>query len=50
MLVAGLLMISDQAVHKAIQLFSTMLSDRFRLREWLTAQGCEAVAMESTGV
>ena len=31
-------------------MFSTMLSDLFRLREWLTAQGCEAVAMESTGV
>ncbi len=31
-------------------MFSTMRSDLFRLREWLTAQGCEAVAMESTGV
>lgn len=50
MIVACLLMISDQGVQKEIQMFSTMLSDLFRLREWLKAQGCEAVAMESTGV
>jgi transposase len=50
MLVACLLMSSDQGVQKEIQRFSTMRSDLFRLREWLTAQGCEAVAMESTGV
>ncbi len=50
MIVACLLLISDQGVQKEIQMFSTMLSDLFRLREWLTAQGCEAVAMESTGV
>ena len=50
MIVACLLMISDQGVHKEIQMFSTLLSDLFRLRAWLTAQGCEAVAMESTGV
>jgi transposase len=50
MIVACLLMSSDQGVQKEIQMFSTMLSDLFRLREWLTAQGCEAVAMESTGV
>jgi transposase len=50
MIVACLLMSSDQGVQKEIQMFSTMRSDLFRLREWLTAQGCEAVAMESTGV
>jgi len=50
MIVACLLMISDQGVQKEIQMFSIMLSDLFRLRDWLTAQGCEAVAMESTGV
>ena len=50
MIVACLLMSSDQGVQKEIQIFSTMLSDLLRLREWLTAQGCEAVAMESTGV
>jgi hypothetical protein len=48
--VACLLLSSDQGVHKEIQMFSTMRSDLFRLREWLTAQGCEAVAMERTGV
>ncbi len=50
MIVACLLLISDQGVQKEIQMFRTMLSDLFRLREWLKAQGCEAVAMESTGV
>ena len=50
MIVACLLLISDQGVQKEIQIFSTMLPDLFRLREWLTAQRCEAVAMESTGV
>jgi transposase len=50
MIVACLLMISDQAVQKEIQIFSTMLSDLLRLRDWLTAQRCEAVAMERTGV
>jgi transposase len=50
MIVACLLMITPEGVQKEIQMFSTMLSDLFRLREWLKAQGCEAVAMESTGV
>lgn len=31
-------------------MFSTMISDLFRLRDWLKAQHCQAVAMESTGV
>lgn len=50
MLVACLLLITPQGVHKEIQTFTTMVSDLFRLREWLKAQHCEAVAMESTGV
>jgi transposase len=50
MLVACLLIYSTQGVRKEIQTFSTMLSDLFRLRDWLKAQGCQAVAMESTGV
>lgn len=50
MIVACLLICSAQGVQKEIQTFSTMLSDLFRLREWLKAQGCQAVAMESTGV
>ncbi|GAC1635721.1 MAG: hypothetical protein NVS4B11_38030 [Ktedonobacteraceae bacterium] len=50
MLVVCLLICSTQGVQKEIQTFSTMLSDLFRLRDWLKAQGCQAVAMESTGV
>jgi transposase len=50
MIVACLLTITPQGVQKEIQMFSTMLSDLFRLHEWLTAQSCQAVAMERTGV
>ena len=50
MLVACLLLGTAQGVDKEIQTFSTMLPDLFRLRDWLKAQGCQAVAMESTGV
>jgi transposase len=50
MIVACLLIITAQGVQKEIQTFSTMVSDLFRLRDWLKAQRCEAVAMESTGV
>jgi transposase len=50
MIVACLLILTAQGVHKEIQTFSTMVSDLFRLRDWLKAQRCEAVAMESTGV
>jgi transposase len=50
MIVACLLICTAQGVRKEIQTFSTMLSDLFRLRDWLKAQGCQAVAMESTGV
>ena len=50
MIVACLLIISAQGVQKEIQTFSTMVPDLLRLRDWLKAQHCEAVAMESTGV
>src|SRR5215472_13092221 len=35
---------------KERQTFSTMTADLLCLRDWLTAQGCTHVAMESTGV
>lgn len=35
---------------KERQTFSTMTSDLVRLRDWLKAQQCRQVAMESTGV
>src|SRR5690242_17012113 len=50
MIVVCLLILTAQGLRKEIQTFSTMLSDLFRLRDWLKAQHCEAVAMESTGV
>ena len=50
MLVACLLSCTAQGVQKEIQTFSTMLQDLYRLREWLKAKQCQAVAMESTGV
>ena len=50
MIVACLLIGSAQGVQKEIQTFSTMLSDLYRLRDWLKAKQCQAVAMESTGV
>ena len=50
MLVACLLICTAQGVQKEIQTFSTMLQDLYRLRDWLKAKQCQAVAMESTGV
>jgi transposase len=50
MIVACLLIFTARGVHKEIQTFSTMVSDLLRLRDWLKAQRCEAVAMEGTGV
>ena len=50
MIVACLLICTAQGVQKESQTFSTMLPDLYRLRDWLKAQGCQAVAMESTGV
>ncbi len=50
MIVACLLICTAQGVQKEIQTFSTMLPDLYRLRDWLKAKQCQAVAMESTGV
>jgi len=50
MIVVCLLLCTAQGVQKEIQTFSTMLQDLYRLREWLKAKQCQAVAMESTGV
>jgi transposase len=50
MIVACLLIVTAQGVQKEIQTFSTMLPDLYRLRDWLKARQCRAVAMESTGV
>lgn len=49
-IMACLLIRTEQGVHKEIQTFSTMLQDLFRLRDWLKEKQCQAVAMESTGV
>ncbi len=49
-IMACLLICTEQGVHKEIQTFSTMLQDLFRLRDWLKEKQCQAVAMESTGV
>jgi transposase len=50
MIVACLLIVTAQGVEKEIRTFRTMLPDLYRLREWLKARQCTAVAMESTGV
>jgi hypothetical protein len=50
MIVACLLISTAQGVQKEIQMFTTMVSDLLRLRDWLKAQHRQAVAMESTGV
>lgn len=46
MLVACLI----QQGQKEIRTFSTMTDDLLRLRDWLVAEGCTIVAIESTGV
>lgn len=50
LIVACMLSRTPQGVQKEIRTFSTMLSDLFRLRDWLKASDCQMVAMESTGV
>jgi transposase len=50
LIVACLLIWTSQGMQKEIRTFSTMLSDLFRLRDWLKANECQVVAMESTGV
>ena len=49
-IVACLLMLTAEGVHKEMRTFGTTLADLYRLRDWLKANGCQAVAMESTGV
>ncbi len=49
--VACLLVVgADGRLHKEIRTFSTMSADLLALADWLTAQGCTHVALESTGV
>ncbi len=50
LIVACLLIWTSQGMQKEIRTFSTMLDDLFRLRDWLKANECQVVAMESTGV
>jgi hypothetical protein len=40
MIVACLLICTAEGVQKEIQMFSTMLPDLYRLREWLKAKQC----------
>jgi transposase len=41
---------ADSQRHQQVRTFRTMTKDLLALREWLCAQGCRIVAMESTGV
>jgi transposase len=50
LIVACLLSMSAQGVHKEMRTFGTTLTDLYRLRDWLVANECQIVAMESTGV
>jgi len=51
LIVACLVLMSSQGVQaKEIRTFSTTLADLYRLRDWLVANECQMVAMESTGV
>jgi len=47
---ACLLVWSSQGMKCEIRTFTTMMEDLVRLRDWLKASDCQAVAMESTGV
>src|SRR5260370_21969303 len=40
---------SDGAVQKAVRTYSTMTNDLLSLADWLRAEGCGPVVMESTG-
>ena len=50
LIVACLVLMSSQGVHKEMRTFRTTLADLYRLRDWLVANECQMVAMESTGV
>jgi transposase len=41
---------ADQRPAKAIRTYGTKTADLLELRDWLKAQGCTHLAMESTGV
>lgn len=41
---------ADRKPHKQVRTFGTMTADLRQLRDWLRAEGCTHVAMESTGV
>src|SRR5258708_12610789 len=48
--VACLLKVVGQKVHKQVRVFKTMTQDILALSDWLQAEDCTHVAMESTGV
>lgn len=50
LIVACLLRVASQGVPKEMRTFGTTLSELYRLRDWLVANECQIVAMESTGV
>ena len=41
---------ADRKPRKEVRTFSTMTADLVRMREWLRAEGCTHVGMESTGI
>lgn len=41
---------ADRRPRKVVRTFGTMTADLIRLREWLLAEGCTHVGMESTGI
>jgi transposase len=41
---------ADRKPRKEVRTFGTMTADLIRLREWLRAEGCTHVGMESTGI
>jgi transposase len=50
LIVACLLCMSSQGIQKEMRTFGTTLGELYRLRDWLKANECQMVAMESTGV
>jgi len=50
LIVACLLRVGSQGVQKEMRTFGTTLGELYRLRDWLVANQCQMVAMESTGV
>ena len=41
---------NQSSIEKEIRVFKTFLNDLTQLREWLESEGCQHVAMESTGI